>query len=360
MFKTIRHIFIGLSVVAGLSATAPALAGSLTNPTITGREADYVLTGGATLEEVLQGSCETAATCDPGGNLKLMSPYEEFLNLSLSLSVEEYINYGGDRQDLNDIKSTYEAMLLNNGSTSLSGILNNGKEITISSVTATDLYGESAVQAVLGNIYQWQSNPFDPGFFDPLYDDSTSLMAQRQAAILSALKFEAVTDANGLDEAAKTELKQNLFKLDFLAGTGGTISYVNQDDDGVIKVGIANELESSIPDSLSTWLQAYCLETSCNGTGEADLSLLPSDFQLSGLFKVTYEGKTEIISNLYSTNNDGLILAEAVSPASYNYQVNIQGDPNEDPVQKVPEPSAVLGLMAVGGTLSVRRQLKKA
>lgn len=360
MFKTLRHIFIGTSVVATLSATAPALAGSLTNPTITGREADYALTGGATLEEVLQGSCETAATCDPGGNVKLMAPYEEFLKLRLSSDLEEYINYGGDQQDLDDIKSVYEVMFLDRGSTSLSGTLNNGKEITISSVTSADLYGESAVQAVLGNIYESQSNPFDPGFFDPLYD-SSSLMAQRQAAILSALNFEAVTDANGLDEAAKTELKQHLFQLDFMAGTGGTVSYVNQDDDGVIKVGIANDLESSIPDSLSTWLQAYCLEASCNGVSEADLSLLPSEVELSGLVKVTYDGKTEIISNLYSTNNDGLILAEAIFPQNHNYQVNIQGDPLENPpVEKVPEPSAILGLMAVGGAMSVRRKLKKA
>ncbi|NER32786.1 MAG: PEP-CTERM sorting domain-containing protein [Oscillatoria sp. SIO1A7] len=360
MFKTFRHIFIGASVLACLSATAPALAGSLTSPTITGRQADYALTGGATLEEILQGSCETAATCNPGGNVKLMAPYEESLHQSLSSLVNEYINYGGDQQDLNDIKSTYEVMFLDRGSTSLSGILNNGKEITISSVTSADLYGESAVQAVLANIYDPHSSPFDTGFFDPLYDDSSSFMAQRQAAILSDLNFEAVTDANGLDEAAKTQLKEHLFQLDFIAGTGGTVSYVNQDDDGVIKVGIANDLEKSIPDSLSRWLQAYCLETSCNGTGEADLSLLPPEIQLSGLLKVAYDGKTEIISNLYSTNNDGLILAEAVSPASYNYQVDIQGDPNEDPVERVPEPSAVLGLMAVGGTLSVRRKLKKA
>ena len=359
MFKNLRHIFIGTTVVASLSATAPALAVSLTNATITGREADYTLTGGATLEAVLQGSCETAFTCDPGGNVKLMAPHEEFLNLTLSSLVDEYINYGGDQQDLNDIKSTYEAMLLNNGSTSLSGILNNGKEITISSVTATDLYGESAVQAVLAKIYDPQSNPFERGFFDPLYD-SSSFMAQRHSAILSALNFEAATDANGVDEAAKTELKQHLFQLDFLAGTGGTLSYVNQDDDGVIKLGIANDLKSSIPGFLGRWLQVYCIETECNGTGVADLSLISSEVHLSGLLKVAYDGKTEIISNLYSTNNDGLILADAIFSENGNYQVNIQGDPLDNPVAKVPEPSAVLGLMAVGGMLSVRRKLKKA
>jgi hypothetical protein len=116
------------------------------------------------------------------------------------------------------------------------------------------------------------------------------------------------------------------------------ISYVNQDDvSGLVSIGLAGHLnatdivKAALPNSLK--------------------SLIPNNFQVSEIVKYTYDGVTDYLWSFEATNS-GLVEAGDKVSHSGNYEVSFQGKP----VEKVPEPATVLGLMAVGSLMASRKR----
>ncbi len=148
---------------------------------------------------------------------------------------------------------------------------------------------------------------------------------------------------------SKAGLTANALLYNTFLGMGGfqkssdaNISYVNQDDTtGKISFGLAGH------NDLSTLY-----------------SFVPKGFQASEVVKVSYEGKTEYKYNFFATNSGVYEKGEfdktgKKSSHTGNYELTIDGVPPT--TESVPEPSAMLGLLGVGGFFAVKRKmLKKA
>lgn len=90
-------------------------------------------------------------------------------------------------------------------------------------------------------------------------------------------------------------------------------------------------------------------------------SLLPNGFQASEVVKATIDGQSQYLYSFLATNS-GLTNSAGAgadgSSHSGNYEVSLKG---VIPPASVPEPSTMLGLMAVGGMVAAsKRKAKKA
>ncbi len=328
MQRTMKKFLLGASVVAGISgiAGAPAFAGSLTGASVSGvAGTDYyiykqvgsntVRDDSASLATVLKGSCAVVAgACNPagspGGNLELFansekSPLSTSNPLQAFTALSNFLGY--------------------NTTTSLTGQIG-GKNITLSSLNALDWFGGGAasVKTAIANA----STIIDPiarlnalnSAVNPLYSPSnfaTQWFNQTMA------QYSIPTNPA-------------LFKTFLLAGgfqrfSDPNISYVNQDSDGLIRIGLAGHY-----DVLSL------LGLSGN-----------TPVQASEVLKVSYDGNPAQYKYGYTAARSGLTELSDGKSHNGNYELTIQG------AQPVPEPSAVLGLMTVGGLIVVKRKLNK-
>ncbi|MEW5861587.1 MAG: NF038130 family PEP-CTERM protein [Cyanobacteriota bacterium] len=211
--------------------------------------------------------------------------------------------------------NTYKSLTAFNKApvTSLSGMIG-GKNITFSSLTGLD----------------WFTT--DTGSYTTTYGASN--LANKW---FSEFVSKAAPTANA-------NFLYNVFLSNggFQKSSDANISYVNQDDaTGKISFGLA---------------------------GHSDLntlySFVPKGFQASEVVKVTYEGKTEYKYNFFATNSGLYEKGEfdktgKKSSHSGNYELTIDGVPPT--TESVPEPSAMLGLLGVGGFFAAKRKmLKKA
>lgn len=380
MLKSIKQILVGVTVV-GVSAiaSAPASAASLKNATVTGA-APYITydadatntfqvnnTPGTWVNEqkVLGGN-----SANPTGNIELFSNSE-------TLSNSAYASY-------TDV-------------TSLQGTIG-GKSITLSSLTAadwnTDVGGTTLAQ-------KWLNDLIVANNLSPL------LGANTQTEILTA--FVA---GGGLQRFSDPNL-----------------SYVNQDNDGTIRVGLAGHLNAAslIQQSLQpaqaqmqsgyNTLQATRTQMqSALGMMQTNLRTLNSQYlvassaqkptiltkiqtltgqintltgqialvegqitavsakldpltafiaktdliiQASEIVKVAYNGGSAQYLYSFSATNSGLVEKGDGKSHTGNYEVTLKGE--VPPSESVPEPSAMLGLISVGGFfVGKRKMLKKA
>ncbi|MBW4495774.1 MAG: NF038130 family PEP-CTERM protein [Oscillatoria princeps RMCB-10] len=197
--------------------------------------------------------------------------------------------------------------------TTLSGLLG-GRSITLSSLTAAD----------------WATNV-----------GGGLTLAQKW--------FKDALTNNGLGSLIGTTTGNTAY-TSFLASGGrqrfsdANISYVNQNDTtGQISIGLAGHLDAKslllpvVPTSLQPLLAGKTI-------------------QASEIVKVSYDGGPAQYLYNFSATNSGLVeQGDGISHRG-NYELLLAGIPPE----KVPEPSAMLGLMGLGGFLAAKRKMKNA
>lgn len=342
MQGVIKKFLLGVSVVASVSvvATEASLAATLTNPTI-GGTASYLLydadgTHTFTNPDAKLSTILTGDSSNPTGNIELFanseqSPISPSSNVPPSLST------------LLPAFKTFYNFLGYNQFTSLSGQIG-GKDITISSLTAVDWFGAAAVtkaqqditNALAKTTLSARLNALNAAI-NPLYDPS-NLATRWFNEALSKYPTYGITS------------NQANFSLFLLSGglqrfSDPNISYVNQDPNGLLRIGLAGHYDAA---SL--------------------FGLTPnpaSPLQASELLKVSYNNQADQYLYGFSATKSGLHNQESAgnSGSSYNgkdhsgnYELTLLGEP----LTSIPEPSVVVGLMALGGLFVSKRKLHKS
>lgn len=322
MAALLKKLLIGTSVAVGMSVAgmAPAFAGGLTNAKITG--SDYILydvsgsqtvktTDDTKLQSILGGN-----ELSPTGNVELFASSEKS-PLSPGASATPAQRF-----------TALNNFLGFTGSTVLSGQIG-GKDISLSSMTAADWFGGSLVASTRNALALATNNTARSSAINGLYNTS-NFATQWFGETLS--KYGMASN-------------QTLFNTFLLAGgfqrfSDPNISYVNQDDKtGKISIGLAGHYDA------------------------ATLLGLPSNpnkpIQASEVVKYSYNGggSTGFLYS-HSAKNSKLTAADDGRSHSGNYEVSLAGVAPA----AVPEPSTMLGLMAVGGLfgLAKRNSSKKA
>ena len=322
MTGKIQKVLIGASVLASVTGLvgSPAFAISITPTSLTGNFLIYDSDGTNTFQvpytgldqakTILAGSCtvNAADACDPPGsptgNIELFADSETGTYSSLSA-------------------------FLNAPVSSLKGTLF-GQEITLSSLTGKDWFGPS------GN-------------------------TTYGAATLATEWFNAALTNNGFASVVQNTQIATLAFNTFLARGGfqrfsdPNLSYVTQETptSGVL-IGLAGHYDAT--DLLLSGFN--------NAQKAAFLRLRSPDkkgqpIQLSELVNVTYAGKT---GYHYSFNAAKSGFTETGDQRSHNgnYEVDpLPAAPPVPPTQSVPEPSALLGLVGLGGFFLAKRKLVK-
>ncbi|HEY9598443.1 MAG TPA: NF038130 family PEP-CTERM protein [Cyanophyceae cyanobacterium] len=327
MKRIIRNLLLGASVVAGVGGLSnhAALAGSITGATL-GGTAPYILydatstytfaNPSASLSTILTGD-----SIKPTGNVELFSNSEQS-PLSTSNPSQAY--------------TALNNFLGYNKVTTLSGEIG-GKSIVLSSLTATDWFGASTVTSVSQAISSALSlsNPVARASalnlaITPLYNTSS----------LATNWFNTALSTYGVSS------NQTLFNKFLLAGgfqrfSDPNISYVNQDADGTIRIGLAGHYDAAPLLGLTSNPQ--------------------HPIQASELVKVTYDNGTPQYLRSFKATESSLYNREEFlsngkkTSHSGNYEVTLKGTPPAS----VPEPSVVLGLVAVGSLVASKRKLQK-
>lgn len=174
--------------------------------------------------------------------------------------------------------------------------------------------------------------------------------------------FDSALTSNGLRNMVGTSASTTLFNV--FKNNGGfqrfsdpNISYVSQDANNVINIGLAGHYNAS---SLFTKsIDQYVNTTTLTNKQRATMAGLKTQLsgkliQASEVVKTTYEGKTDYGFGFVATQS-GLVERGDNLSHTGNYVISLQGI---EPVKKkVPEPSIVLGLIALGGL--ARRKLRR-
>lgn len=307
MKSNLKKLLFGASILASVSAiaTAPAAATTFTlsGSDIIKYEAidtnndgildTTVANPGANINALLQGNCSVPAyspdyECnpgEPGGNLELFASSEQ-------LDLEQFLAH----QDVTSLDATFD----------------DGRSMTLSSLTAVDWFGEDLNTVYGANTLanRWFSDALDTyNINDLLLDGLGYTRGSLYNTFLNSGGFQRFSDAN--------------------------ISYVNNNN-GTVDIGLAGHYDAT-----------HML-----------LGIPSTEFgrplQASEVVKVTHNGRTTYaytFSAARSTlsSNDGTRSHTGV----YDPQFTL------DPVD-VPEPSILLGLIGVGGLVAAKRQSKKS
>ncbi len=174
--------------------------------------------------------------------------------------------------------------------------------------------------------------------------------------------FNSALTANGFSNMVGTSTGTTLFNV--FKNNGGfqrfsdpNISYVSQDANNVINIGLAGHYNAS---SLFTKsIDQYVATTKLNNNQKMMMAGLKSELsskviQASEVVKTTYEGKTDYGFSFVATKS-GLVERGDNLSHTGNYVISRQGI--EPVTKKVPEPSIVLGLIALGGL--AKRKLRR-
>ncbi len=308
----VKNILIGASLVASVSAiaSAPAQAASITGVTVGGSApTDYFIydTSGsktvrsndislANVNRVLGGDAT-----DPTGNIELAASSEQPSGFDFRKN------------------------------TSISGKLN-GKDITLSSLTASD---------------------WTPTFINQW--------------------LTAGLNANGFSSLASNQQTFGFLSTIFMNPSYGgpqrfsdpNISYVNQNDStGLINIGLAGHYDAS--SFLKNSINRYITDQNVSSDNKSKAGYLlaalgDKKIQASEIVKVSYNGGPAQLLYGFSATRSGLVAADDNLSHSGNYEVSFQGVRTVSSSPKsTPEPSVMLGLLGVCGLLASQRKLKKA
>ncbi|MEQ8464511.1 NF038130 family PEP-CTERM protein [Coleofasciculus sp. E1-EBD-02] len=309
MKSNLKKLLFGASILASVTglATAPAAATTFTlsgsdiikydaiNTNNDGILDTTVANPAADINALLQGNCSVPAyepqyQCqpgEPGGNLELFASSEQ-------LDLDEFKAH----QDVTSLEATFD----------------DGRSMTLSSLTAVDWFGNDLNTVYGANTLanRWFSDALDAyNINDLLLGGLGYTRGSLYNTFLNNGGFQRFSDAN--------------------------ISYVNNNN-GTVDIGLAGHYDAT-----------HMLLGAGIGIGT-----LGSPLQASEVVKVTHNGRTTYaytFSAARSTlsSNDGTRSHTGV----YDPQFTL------DPVD-VPEPSILLGLIGVGGLVAAKRQSKKS
>lgn len=312
MVKNIKRLIVGASVFASVSAiaSAPASAASLVNATVGGNASflTYTVVNGQTVVDPtnnVQAALDGNSSA-PGGNVELFSNSEagSLYPSSAVNPLSAFNNFLG----YNEVKT-------------LDGQLN-GKNISLSSLTAVDWLGASNVTSLRATLNSGVSANLKVAAIASLYNPSNlattwfNTTLNKYGVAPDAAKFSAFLLAGGLQRFSDPN-----------------ISYVNQNEQtGSIQIGLAGHFNA------------------------APLLGLTGTIQASELVKVSYNGQASQYLYSYSATNSGLVSKDGTNSHTGNYEVALQG---ELPPEPVPEPSVALGLFGLGGMLVARHKSTK-
>lgn len=340
MAGTIQKLLLRTSLLTSslvsIGAIAPAslvMAASITNASVIGRNGlDYyiyekvglntVRNDNASLASILQGSCPVNAlnACDPagspGGNVELFANSEQPSPLSPPANATFDQSF-----------FAFNKFLYYTTTTVLTGQLGT-KNITLSSLTGIDWFEEAAVNTAKAAI-------------------NTAFTIGNPAARLAALNA-AITPLYGSNfasqwfNAALTNYgvapNQFLFNAFLLAGgfqrfSDPNISYVNQDPNGLVRIGLAGHYDAA---------------TLLGFTPNPNRPI-----QASEIVKVSYDNQNPVLLYSFRASLSGLFARDDRNSHTGNYEVTLQGDP-------VPEPATILGTLgALGAGYMLKRKQKK-
>ncbi|MCT7987899.1 NF038130 family PEP-CTERM protein [Laspinema olomoucense] len=294
----INKLALATSVAVGMTAigSAPAFAGTLTNPQFGGTAATDVL-----------------LYCSNGTST--------FTGLTCTDSVSTILsgNSSAPGGNIELAKSSEQANFDFTKNTTLTGTIG-GKNIVISSLTQADWYSDMGNGKTL--LSQWLDDAFlannVPSFVKPAV----------KAALISKKGLQRFSDPN--------------------------ISYVNQNDTtGEISIGLAGHFNAS--DMLKLAVGNATIQVPFLGTVPL-ASLVPASIKASELVKVIYNnGPAKYLYSFAATASgqaNSLALGGDGVSHNGNYEVKLAGIP----VTSVPEPSTMLALMAVGGLFATAKR----
>jgi hypothetical protein len=209
--------------------------------------------------------------------------------------------------------------------TTLSGAIG-GRSITLSSLTASDWATAN---------YNGSGKTFGSYWFNKaLTNNSLALTTSQEASLFGIFKnyggFQRFTDPN--------------------------ISYVNQDSNGLISIGLAGHYNAT--PLLVKSVDAYLVDSNVSATDKLLVSqlrpiLLATTIQASEIVKYTYEGKTDYLYSFHATNSGLTAKDDGVSHTG-NYEVTLQGS------RPAPVPPVFVGIAfagAIGAAKLKRRKL---
>jgi len=315
MVKSIKRLIIGASVFASVSAiaSAPAFAASLVNATVGGNASflTYTVVNGQTVVDPnnnVQAALDGNSTA-PGGNVELFSNSEAgSLYPSTGATVAQRLSAFNNFLGYNEVKT-------------LNGQLN-GKNISLSSLTAVDWLGVNSVNSLRPTLSSAATTQAKSAAIASLYNTSNlatnwfNTTLNKYGVTPDATKFSTFLLAGGLQRFSDPN-----------------ISYVNQNDQtGLIQIGLAGHYNAG------------------------PLLGLTGTIQASELVKVSYNGQGAQYLYSHTATNSGLVSRDGTNSHTGNYEVSLQG---ELPPKPVPEPSVVLGLLSLGGLFAAKRKSAK-
>ncbi len=209
--------------------------------------------------------------------------------------------------------------LMSDAVTSISGTYQ-GKDLTISSLTAKDWFG-----ADLNT--NFGANNFANTYFNAFFN----------AAVKDTVKF-GLAFTGQLNSTKESLYNVFLGKNLFQAASDPNISYIT-DNGSDLMIGLAGHLNLS---------QQYGSQL-----GEFAWAL-NNNFQFSEAVKVNYGGVEQLLFGTFATATGLVELGDGRSHNG-NYEVSLLGVIEKTPAA-VPEPSTMLGLMAVGGLFAASKR----
>ena len=311
MANTFQKLFLGASMLAGaIAVSTPALAGSITNPSIVGT--DFIL-------------YEASYDADPADlpTPVIVSGFEGYTFESPNADLATVLMGDALRPGGNvELFASSESTGFGGAPVSITGTLD-GNDITVSSVTAADW-------AIFG--LDW----FE-GF------------------VRAAIDFDTEADLNDFLE---NDLANTFALFQAFGGretfSDPNVSYINSEN-GNVEIGLAGHLNA----------RNRILEGS-PALGFLLGDLLKDEVQASEIVRVDYQNETRYLYSFSATNSDLYENGEfqrrgLTSSHSGNYEVGFSvSNPGSD--VDIPEPTALLGLLATGGAFvaAKRKSLKKA
>ncbi len=321
MKSNLKKLLFGASILASVTglATAPA---SATTFTLSGSDIikyeaiDYhnndgildttVANPNADINALLQGNCSVPAylpqyQCqpgEPGGNLELFASSEK-------LNLNEFLGH----QDVTSLQATFD----------------DGRSMTLSSLTAVDWFGDDLNTGYGANTLanRWFSDALNAyNINDLLLGGLGYTRGSLYDTFLNSGGFQRFSDAN--------------------------ISYVNNNN-GTVDIGLAGHYDATdlllgvLTPSQQTQLDLAQF-----------LGILPPELQASEVVKVTHNDRTSY-AYTFSAARSTLSSDDGTHSHSGVYDPQFTLDPVD-----VPEPSILLGLIGVGGLVAAKRQSQKS
>lgn len=312
-----QKLLIGTSAFMGMTAmaTAPALAGSLTGASVSGThliygEVNCAISTSGTCTQISADSAQTVL--DNLGNVELGG------NTSNS-STADFAN-----------------------ATTLTGDVD-GVAVTFSSLTSTDWFGADGTTAY-----------GDDDFANTWFDAALAAYSITDAGLVDAV-YNATLAATGGNTiaaniaAASAPTSESLFDR-FLADGGfqrfsdPNIASVEGDGNGGLEVVLAGHFDGT---------EQFFSYLSSGETAIVNTILNGQPLQISEVVKVNYNGQTSFQYGFSATPSGVVEISDGVSHDG-NYTLSQVYSVDEP--EGVPEPSTILGLMAIGGLVAASKR----